>query len=65
MWIDGPGNLDDVINDWFLRVAAPVALARWQWMHAQKHSARNKTVDGIEASDWRQACLEWMDRRIK
>jgi thymidylate synthase len=52
------------INKWFLDVAIPVALARWQWTHGQKLSAR-KTAEWIVAPDWRRACVEWMERRKK
>jgi hypothetical protein len=52
------------INKWFSEVAMPVALARWQWTHGQKLSAR-KTAERIVAPDWRLACVEWMERRKK
>jgi thymidylate synthase len=57
--MNGAGALH---NDWFVSVAGKVALARWQWTHGCKPSART-TVEAITAMDWRAACLEWMDRR--
>ncbi len=54
--------LDAVHNKWFVDVASRVALARYQWTHGCKPTAR-KTVEAITAMDWRAACIEWMDRR--
>jgi hypothetical protein len=53
-----------VSNEWFASVAGRVALARWEWTHGFKSSAR-ETALKIEATDWRRACVEWMDRRSK
>jgi thymidylate synthase len=51
-------------NPWFAEVAQPMALANWDWKHGFKSTAR-KVAEQIEATDWRRACIEWMDRRKK
>ena len=60
----GPTSMDGIFNEWFLTTAAPVALARFQWCNALRKSAL-KTVESIESTDWRRACVEWMGRRHK
>ncbi len=60
--MERPHPWDRIVNTWFIETASRVALARWQWTHAQKHSAM-KTAEGISAPDWRRACVEWMQRR--
>ncbi len=52
------------VNDWFRTVAEHVARARWQWTHGMKPNAK-ETVEQIAALDWRQACKEWFERRVK
>jgi hypothetical protein len=73
MWHDNHlGNYRDPIdvlrarvsNEWFASVAGHVALARWEWTNGFRHSAR-ATAEQIDATDWRRACVEWMDRRGK
>jgi thymidylate synthase len=51
-------------NEWFYWTPVLVSLARWQWTNAQKHSAM-RTAEQISATDWRRACVEWMQRRMK
>lgn len=54
----------NVVNEWFISVAAHAALARWEWTNGFKSSAI-KTTEQIAAPDWRRACVEWMKRRTK
>jgi len=56
--------LKHLSNQWFHDVAGRMAVARWHWTHGFKPSAI-RIAEDITAPDWRQACLEWFDRRKK
>jgi thymidylate synthase len=59
-WFDYP---DGAANLWFPTVAAPVCQSMWLWRAGRRRDAA-EWCSQIEASDWRQACEEWMIRRI-
>jgi len=65
LWgVSGPTSIEGIVNDWFLTVAAPMALTQFQRCNALKPSAL-RTAESIAAPDWRRACVEWIDRRSK
>jgi hypothetical protein len=51
-------------NQWFHDVAGYMVKAMNQWKNGFRQAARD-TVENIQALDWRLACIEWMDRRLK
>lgn len=68
MWMEPDDSLeidfpDGVVNDWFLGTAAPVCQSNWLWRHGRRQEGLDN-CHNIEASDWRQACREWMQRRL-
>lgn len=58
----------DVDPGWFdtafCRLVWQAALAHWQYRH-QRHAEALLAAEKIEASDWRAACVEWLQRHVK
>ncbi len=69
LFMSGHGAEDDLVvdgydNDFFPQVALPMAQAWKLWKVGAKEDAM-ATAGTIVADDWRLACLQWMERRIK
>jgi hypothetical protein len=59
-WMDCPWADNSYADPFFNQVAKPMAIAH----RAHKESKDGlKYVGKIEASDWRKACTEWLERR--
>jgi len=59
-WIDKPWSGRSYKDPFFERVAKPMAIAH----RAHKEDKNGLPfVGGIEASDWRVACMKWLERR--
>lgn len=52
------------VNDWFLSTACHVAEANRLWKRNERVHAMSHAMD-IAAPDWRRACVEWIERRVK
>lgn len=64
-WIDmSVGVANQPVNSWFLTTAVRVVQSRWLWKAGKRQEAQ-AIVDEIEAPDWRMACQQWMERRIR
>jgi hypothetical protein len=67
LWGDGSlsaGFMVDYANSWFNDVAWHVAVANFYWKRGDKDAALD-AAENIRAMDWRAACVEWMQRRMK
>ena len=60
---DGP-NVMGYKDRFFKRVAVPMAVAWNHWKEKDIDKAI-KACSSIEATDWRKACTEWLQRRAK
>lgn len=58
------GVANQTTNAWFAKVPVPMTQSRWLWRMGRKDDARKKVTE-ISAPDWRRACVEWMERRMK
>lgn len=56
------GPMGNYQNPWFHAVAEPMLVAHKFYRQANRDRCR-EYIEKIEASDWRQACLEWVGRR--
>jgi thymidylate synthase len=60
----GPGDRETYANSWFAEVAERVAAANLLWKEGARPAAMT-VAEAIPASDWREACVQWMQRRMK
>ena len=56
-------NLNSYSNGWFTDVVLPMSRAFDTYRSGDKEEAR-RMCDAIRQSDWRLACVMWIDRRI-
>lgn len=60
----GDYNLDTWGNPWFANTAFPMAAAHDCWKHGEKDAAL-AWAERVDATDWRRAAIEWLQRRKK
>lgn len=62
-WLDGGRRLDFFDNDIFDKTAIPLVETWWLYKDGLLGEARDKARE-IKATDWRKACVEWIERKI-
>ena len=60
----GEGLRVEYVNSWFSCVAERVAFANWCWKSGERAAALY-WAENIDATDWREACVQWIKRRMK
>jgi hypothetical protein len=63
-WHDG-GKIPDFTNDWFGTTFASAIVAHRIYRTAGDINTAIKVAGTIKSDDWRFACVEWLQRRIK
>lgn len=66
MFTSGEGDAIGINSRFFRRVARPIMQAHDVYKHtstADRFDVALEILQGVEASDWRRACMEWIERR--
>lgn len=64
MFLDSNGVVIGLRDVFFRRVAVPMMEAHIHWRNGNIPEAINRAKN-IAATDWRKACIEWLQRRVK
>jgi thymidylate synthase len=64
LFMQDPNHFWDYGNTFFGEVAKPMWNVHNLWRSGERQEAVARARDSIAASDWRMACVEWMERRL-